>query len=54
MDHIYTLKFIHVASMFGFSPLDMTTWAFINNSKTLGVYKAMNGSFKHKNNALEK
>jgi hypothetical protein len=43
--HIFTLNFMQVASMFGFFPLEIITWACVD-CKTSGAYKAINALYK--------
>jgi hypothetical protein len=38
--HIFALNFCQVASLFGFMPMDMVTWASVS-SKASGAYKAI-------------
>jgi len=46
--HIYVLNFCQVASLFGFMPMEMVTWASVK-SNTSGAYKAIT-TFYNKNN----
>jgi hypothetical protein len=46
--HIYALNFCQVASLFGFMPMEMVTWASVNN-KTSGAYQAINAMYKKAN-----
>lgn len=49
--HIFTLNFMQVASMFGFFPLEIITWACVG-SKTSGAYKAINALYKQHQNTI--
>jgi hypothetical protein len=51
--HIFTLNFIPVASMFGFLPGKLATWACVE-SKTSGAYKAINALYRQEVDVITK